>query len=127
MSWKRFVKKVRFSFIMLSRQSFQEAAIFSFMTGRFRREWKDAECEHVEVITIKIYNEIAEAYEVSIVKSKLVIHNEQMVYTKQPDEWLAIYDTSRRQLIEVGGTRTFTFFPDENEALLDKHGYVKVE
>lgn len=127
MSWKRFMRKLSYSFIMLSKHSYQEAAMISFIPGTYKREWKDSECENVEILNIYLYNEIAEVYVISIVKSRLVIHNEQMVYTKQPDEWFAVYDSGTKQLVEIGGSRAFTFFPDENHLLLNMHQFIKVK
>lgn len=126
MKWSRLIVRLKTSFIWASVVAMEQTAVNVYMPGIYRREWKNSEGGNVQVLTISLRDSVSDVYQLSMVTSRIVSHNERMIYSREPDVWLAVYNAATKQLMEVAGSRTCSFLPQENALLLGKDYMFKV-
>ena len=121
------ISNIRNAWIITLKNAIQQKLMIIAMPGVYQREWKEDINKIVERITIRQISATAELYSV---KKTVLTRNtldKKVVHKNKIAEWMATYDSSRRQLHEVAGQRQCSFIPEDLIVFVDEIGYTKVK
>lgn len=104
----------------------QQTELYRFIPGTFQRDPKDSGTLVAERIIIQPLSTVANLYRVQKVICYYTSSEEKRIYEAGAEQWTGAYDLASRQLVEVGGKRSFAFLPEESLLLFNQVRYFKV-
>lgn len=126
MKLKQLIKELRCIYIIASKFATQQAGMMEFIPGMYQREKKEGSSRIIDRVIIRQVSQTAEIYSIQKVLCKCYTQDEKIISQPKDEEWMAFYDFSSRRLLEVGGKKSLTFFPENSSFIMDNIYYSKV-
>lgn len=123
------LKEIRSSLLHLwftaARHALQQAGLFVFMTGTFKRTHQEGGLRLTERLTISRISTMGEVYRIVKTISRMQKNADQVTLEEQYEEWKAVFDSATRQLVGIGNSRKCCFIPEKSLLLLGDVAYTK--
>src|SRR4051794_29599410 len=120
MKWKNNLNRLKLSLLMTFKNAMQEKAMMICIPGIYRRNWNEGNCRIIQKVMIRKISDMADMYKIVQVTWKGNCFDNTLLNKQKVDKWIACYNSSKKQLEEVGGQeRKCSFLPERLLLLLD--------
>lgn len=125
MNWNQLIKGLRHTYLVASKFATQQAGMLTFIPGTYQRE-KNEGSRTIERIIIQQVSAMSEVYSIQKVVCKCYSPGEKIISYPANEEWVALYDFSTRQLLEIGRKKSIVFLPENSSLIIDNTYYTKI-
>lgn len=105
---------------LLKSQSFLETAV----SKKYKRITKEGLAVITSEIRFTRLSSYTHLFKIEIKTTERLDENDTSILRHSSQEWFCTYSISLRQLIEIGGYRRITFFPEEGKIYVDTEEFV---
>lgn len=126
MKWNSF-EGLKYAWLMILKKTMQERGMIMSMPGTYQRQWTQEFTKMKDIIRVSELDVISDLYCVrrTIVK-EYVFESLPTTQTHEKDEWLAVYNSATKQLVDLKGGRPCSFYPSESILFLGDNTYKKI-
>jgi hypothetical protein len=127
MKWTSLKLAIRKIYQLGAVEALQQAILFYFMPGAYRREWIDNDIKMEETIQITRLNNSASLYRITKkVMETYYIEDKLMNITKE-ETFYAAYSNAAKVLLPTGWDEILLFYPEDNLLIIENLEYKKLD
>jgi len=126
MKWNS-LEWIKYAWLEILKKTMQERGMMMSMQGTYQREWTQEFTKMKDIITISELDVVSDLYCVKRTMVKeYVFENLPATQTHEKDEWFAVYNSATKQLVDVKGGRSCSFYPTRSMLLFDDNTYQRI-